>query len=110
MPVLSRADSPVKGLVHITGGGFLENIPRILPEKLGAVIRPGSWPVLPIFEEVQRLGNVSTEEMHRVFNMGIGMLVVVSPEDVSSFQSALPEETWVVGEVLADPYQKVKLA
>ena len=109
MPVLSREDSPVKGLAHLTGGSFLENIPRILPDGLGAEIRPGAWPVLPIFNEVQKRGQISTREMHRVFNMGIGMLAVVSPTDVPTFQSALPEETWVVGEVVADKQHSVRL-
>ena len=109
MPVLNRTDSPVKGLAHITGGGFLENIPRILPEELGAQVKLGSWPVLPIFKEAQRLGKISTAEMHRVFNMGIGMLVVVSPEDLRSFQSAIPEETWVIGEVIQNSKHEVKL-
>lgn len=109
MPFLSQPDSPVKGLAHITGGGFLENIPRILPENLGAQIKPGSWPVLPIFNEVRKLGKISTEEMHRVFNMGVGMLAVVSPRDVPVFQSVISEETWIVGEVVDDSRHEVKL-
>jgi phosphoribosylformylglycinamidine cyclo-ligase len=66
----------IKGLAHITGGGFLENIPRILPEGVSVEINRGSWPELPIFGAMQRLGNVSDQEMFRTFNMGIGMIIV----------------------------------
>lgn len=69
----------IKGLAHITGGGFLENIPRILPEGVGVEINRGTWPELPIFGIMQKLGNVSDHEMFRTFNMGIGMIVIVSP-------------------------------
>jgi len=66
----------IKGLAHITGGGFLENIPRILPEGVSVEINRGTWPELPIFGLMQKLGNVSDQEMFRTFNMGIGMIVV----------------------------------
>ncbi len=69
----------IKGLAHITGGGFLENIPRILPEGVSVEINRGTWPVLPIFGVMQRLGNVDEKEMFRTFNMGIGMIVIISP-------------------------------
>ena len=68
----------IKGLVHITGGGFLENIPRILPEGVSVEINRGTWPELPIFGMMQRLGNVSDQEMFRTFNMGIGMVAMCS--------------------------------
>lgn len=68
----------IKGLVHITGGGFTENIPRILPEGVSVEINRGTWPELPIFGMMQRLGNVPDHEMFRTFNMGIGMIVVCS--------------------------------
>ncbi|MFM9904487.1 MAG: phosphoribosylformylglycinamidine cyclo-ligase [Pyrinomonadaceae bacterium] len=71
----------IKGLVHITGGGFLENIPRILPEGVSVEINRGTWPELPIFGMMQRLGNVDEKEMFRTFNMGIGMIVVCSDGD-----------------------------
>ncbi|HKD11435.1 MAG TPA: phosphoribosylformylglycinamidine cyclo-ligase, partial [Thermoanaerobaculia bacterium] len=73
----------VHGMAHITGGGFYDNIPRVLPDGVDVVIRSGAWPVLPIFELLGREGQVSFEEMHRVFNMGIGMVVLVSPNDVA---------------------------
>ncbi len=72
----------IKGLAHITGGGFLENIPRILPEGVSVEIKRGSFPELPIFGMMQTLGNVSDHEMFRTFNMGIGMVVVISPDDL----------------------------
>jgi phosphoribosylformylglycinamidine cyclo-ligase len=71
----------VKGLAHITGGGFLENIPRILPDGVGVEINRGTWPELPVFGVMQTLGNVSDHEMFRTFNMGIGMVVICSIED-----------------------------
>src|SRR6266576_721688 len=71
----------IKGLAHITGGGLLENIPRILPEGTSVEIKRGSWPVLPIFKLMQRLGNIDDGEMFRTFNMGIGMVVVCAQTD-----------------------------
>ena len=71
----------IKGLAHITGGGLLENIPRILPEGTAADIRAGSWPVLPVFDLLSEIGNVPENEMYRTFNMGIGMVVITGPDD-----------------------------
>jgi phosphoribosylformylglycinamidine cyclo-ligase len=71
----------IKGLAHITGGGFLENIPRILPDGVGVEIRRGSWPEPAVFGLMQRIGNVADAEMFRTFNMGIGMVVVCASED-----------------------------
>jgi phosphoribosylformylglycinamidine cyclo-ligase len=73
----------VHAMAHITGGGFYDNIPRVLPEGVDVTIRSGSWPVLPVFEVIEREGKVSFEEMHRVFNMGIGMVVFVSPANLA---------------------------
>ncbi|HJQ26518.1 MAG TPA: phosphoribosylformylglycinamidine cyclo-ligase [Blastocatellia bacterium] len=72
----------IKGLAHITGGGLLENIPRILPAGTAVKIEAGSWPVLPIYRLLQRLGSVPEREMYRTFNMGVGMVVVVAETDV----------------------------
>lgn len=80
----------IKGLVHITGGGFLENIPRILPDGVAVEIQRGTWPELPIFGMMQRLGNVETHEMFRTFNMGIGMIVVCSKDDAESLSAEIP--------------------
>ncbi|MFT3743136.1 MAG: phosphoribosylformylglycinamidine cyclo-ligase [Pyrinomonadaceae bacterium] len=80
----------IKGLVHITGGGFTENIPRILPEGVSVEINRGTWPELPIFGLMQRLGNVSDHEMFRTFNMGIGMVVVCSNESSRQILASIP--------------------
>jgi phosphoribosylformylglycinamidine cyclo-ligase len=81
----------IKGLAHITGGGFLENIPRILPDGVSVDIKRGSWPELPVFGVMQKLGNVAESEMFRTFNMGIGMVVICSETDKETIVSNLPE-------------------
>ena len=94
----------VHAMAHITGGGFFDNIPRVLPGDLDVRIRSGSWPVLPIFELLEREGKVSREEMHRVFNMGIGMVLLVPPESVpraSDLLSSGGEPYYFIGNVLA---------
>jgi phosphoribosylformylglycinamidine cyclo-ligase len=89
-PVLSLIqDVPVKGLSHITGGGLTENIPRVLPAGCDAVIRKSAWPRPPLFEWLQREGGVDEAEMFRVFNCGIGMVVVVAPEVAGTAASRL---------------------
>jgi len=102
LPVLQVDDSPVKALAHLTGGGFLENIPRILPPELGARIDLGSWSVPPLFSLLQERGAVSTREMYRVFNMGIGMVAVLPAGRAAEVQAAIPEPTWLVGEVIPE--------
>jgi phosphoribosylformylglycinamidine cyclo-ligase len=77
------AENLVHGMAHITGGGFYDNIPRVLPADVDVVIRSGAWPVPKVFEVIEREGRVSFEEMHRVFNMGIGMVVFVAPDAVA---------------------------
>jgi phosphoribosylformylglycinamidine cyclo-ligase len=79
----------IKGLAHITGGGLLENIPRILPEGTSVEIKRGSWPVLPIFQLIQRLGNVEDQEMFRTFNMGVGMIVVCAEAEAPSVKTQI---------------------
>jgi phosphoribosylformylglycinamidine cyclo-ligase len=79
----------IKGLAHITGGGFLENIPRILPEGVSVEIMRGTWSELPIFGLMQRLGNVADQEMFRTFNMGIGMVVVCDQECYESVAASI---------------------
>jgi len=85
------ASGRIKGLAHITGGGLLENIPRILPEGTSVQIKRSSWPVLPVFEVMQRLGNIEESEMFRTFNMGIGMVVVCARTDVAEVTSQVRE-------------------
>jgi phosphoribosylformylglycinamidine cyclo-ligase len=96
---LELPDSPIKGLAHITGGGFLENIPRILPNHLNARIQSGSWPVPALFSFIEQRGEIEPNEMFRVFNQGIGMIAVVQAGRLKEFQAEIPEETWVIGEI-----------
>jgi phosphoribosylamine--glycine ligase/phosphoribosylaminoimidazole synthetase len=100
-PLLDDPAAPVKALAHITGGGLVENLPRILPPNLGAHLQSGSWPVPPIYPIVQQMGGVSTAEMRRVFNLGIGMVAVIAPGALRAVQQAIPEDTWVIGELIA---------
>jgi phosphoribosylformylglycinamidine cyclo-ligase len=79
----------VHAMAHITGGGFYENIPRVLPSGVGVKIQAGAWPVPPVFDAIARHGQVSFEEMHRVFNMGIGMVLFVGPADVARVSEML---------------------
>ncbi len=93
---------PVKGMAHITGGGLLENIPRILPENLCAVLQRSAWDMPPLFKWLQAQGNIAEHEMHRTFNCGIGMIVVVSPEHSLQAQKLLRasgEQVWRIGEI-----------
>ncbi len=100
-PILQNHPGLVKGLAHITGGGFYDNIPRILPENLGARIYRRAWPVPPLFEWIGQLGQVDAAEMHRVFNMGIGMVVVVSPGDAARLIDLVAGfSCWQIGEVV----------
>jgi phosphoribosylformylglycinamidine cyclo-ligase len=112
-PVLSlMEDVPVRAMAHITGGGLLDNVPRSLPSGLGARVRSGSWPVLPIFTLLQRLGQVDGEEMFQVFNMGLGMVLVVPPDRADEAVRKLVgdgEAAYVVGEVVEDPDQEVRI-
>jgi phosphoribosylamine--glycine ligase / phosphoribosylformylglycinamidine cyclo-ligase len=107
LPLLEATPSPIKALAHITGGGLVENLPRVLPVHLGVRIQTGSWPVPPLYPLVQRMGGVSTVEMRRVFNLGIGMVAVIAREDLATVQSALPEETWVIGALVPGERQVV---
>ena len=89
-PLLARVPSGViKGLAHITGGGLIDNLPRILPNNCNAVIDTKSWRVPRIFQTLQQKGNVDAEEMYQVFNMGIGMVVIVSEHDAKRTMSIL---------------------
>ena len=82
----------IKGMAHITGGGISENVPRILPENTVAAIDSQSWPLPKLFQWLQQAGNVVTQEMYRTFNCGIGMVLVVSPEDVDVIQKFLQQQ------------------
>jgi phosphoribosylformylglycinamidine cyclo-ligase len=88
---LRRAEVPIHGLAHITGGGVIDNLPRILPDGLGAVIERGTWTIPPLFGLIQSLGDVDEAEMYRVFNMGMGILVVLPEARVDKALNTLPE-------------------
>jgi len=97
---LLSAGVDIRGLAHMTGGGVLDNLPRIFPENVGAVIRRGTWPEPPIFGLIQRLGQVKDSEMFHVFNMGMGMLVVVPTEHAELALTTLPGDAFHVGEIV----------
>jgi len=102
-PVLALMKKvPLKGLAHITGGGLVENIPRMLSAPLCARIDKRAWPMPPLFDWLQQQGNVADSEMHRVFNCGIGMVIVVAARDAARAQALLAragERVWRIGEV-----------
>jgi phosphoribosylformylglycinamidine cyclo-ligase/phosphoribosylamine--glycine ligase/phosphoribosylformylglycinamidine cyclo-ligase len=99
-PLLYPLLPNIKALAHLTGGGFIENIPRILPENVGAVIDRQAWTVPPLFRLIQERGGIAEQEMYRVFNMGIGMVVIVDKQLVDVIQQAIPEETFIIGELV----------
>jgi phosphoribosylformylglycinamidine cyclo-ligase len=97
-PVLSR----IHGLAHITGGGIPGNLVRVLPAECEAVVDPASWPLPPLFVTLQQAGQISTDEMRDVFNLGIGMIAVLPPDAVASAQAAAASDgvaTWIIGEI-----------
>ncbi|GAA4400865.1 phosphoribosylformylglycinamidine cyclo-ligase [Quisquiliibacterium transsilvanicum] len=94
---------PVKGMAHITGGGLVENVPRVLPETVAARLYRDAWQMPPLFEWLQRNGGIADEEMHRVFNCGIGMAVVVAADDADEALTRLQgagETVWRIGEIV----------
>jgi phosphoribosylformylglycinamidine cyclo-ligase len=97
----------VKALAHLTGGGFIENIPRVLPENLGAVIHLNSWQIPPLWKLIQEQGNISTEEMYRVFNMGIGMIAIVDKSIAADLQSSISEPTFIIGELIEGEHKVI---
>ena len=102
-PVLAlMASLPVKGLAHITGGGLVDNVPRILGDRLQARLQRDAWPMPPLFSWLQQQGGVEDAEMYRVFNCGIGMVLVVSPGDAAAAMAQLAaagEQVWRIGEI-----------
>ena len=90
------------GIAHITGGGMVENIPRILPDGCGVEIQKGSWPILPVFDVMQSLGEVDEDEMFHTFNMGIGMVFIVDDKKVSIVKDVLKDliEVYEIGSII----------
>ena len=102
----------VKGVAHITGGGFIENIPRMIPDGLAAHINLGSWPVLPIFDVLEKAGEIDHMEMFNIFNMGIGMVLAVSAEDADKTMELLKsngEAGYVLGNIVKKTGEDVEL-
>jgi phosphoribosylformylglycinamidine cyclo-ligase len=106
LPALERLiehEGVIKGLAHITGGGLVENIPRILPKNADVVIKDGSWPVPPVFDLMRKIGAVPREDMLRTFNLGIGMVVIASPQTLQFLEDQFMysrQEFYVIGEVV----------
>ena len=102
-PILQSEPDLIKGIAHITGGGFIENIPRILPKGNGthfvAKVDTSSWEVPPLYKLIQKRLDVPKEEMYRVFNMGVAFILVVEKHNVAKLQSLIGEESYVIGEI-----------
>jgi phosphoribosylformylglycinamidine cyclo-ligase len=94
----------INGMVHITGGGFYDNIPRVLPENCGVEVDSAAWERPAIFNLLKEWGNVAWPEMYRTFNMGIGMVLVVPADEVDKIQAHLTEsneKSYIIGKVVA---------
>lgn len=109
LPLIQKEQ--VKGMVHITGGGFYENIPRVLPKGVCARVDVNAWPRLPVFSKLQEWGNVAWPEMYRTFNMGIGMILIVSADDAAAVKADLEARGEAVYEIgrIEDGYTPVIL-
>lgn len=102
-PAIEKYFPYVHGLAHLTGGGFYDNINRVLPENCDAVCLRGTWEVLPVFDLIQKTGNIGWQEMHRVFNMGIGMTLIVKKEkarEIGKFLEKKGERVYAIGQVV----------
>ena len=106
---LWKAGVTVKGMAHITGGGLIENPPRILPERVAARIRRGSWPMPPLFELIRKAGGIDPHEMARVFNVGLGMLLFVRPNEARKALKLLGNDAWIIGEAVKRDGEPVEL-
>ncbi|MDY3024342.1 MAG: AIR synthase-related protein, partial [Streptococcus hyovaginalis] len=90
----------VNGIAHITGGGFIENVPRMFADDLAAEIEENKIPVLPIFTALEKYGAIKHEEMFEIFNMGIGLILAVSPENVEEVRALMDEEVYEIGRII----------
>ena len=103
LPLIKKFGEKIHGMVHITGGGFYDNIPRALPENFGAEIDSTAWTIPPIFKLIQRWGNVDRREMFRTFNCGVGMILIVDENAVDALKSYLDaagEKFYKIGRVV----------
>ena len=102
-PVLElKKKAEIKGIAHITGGAYFEKLPRIVPKDKTLVIEKGAWVVPEIFRRIQRKGKIDEIEMFRTFNMGLGMVIVISPEDYGAAKKIFGKwkiDSWIVGSV-----------
>ena len=100
---IQNSKLPIKAFAHVTGGGFVDNIPRILPKNLDVVVRKGSWDMLPIFKLIESESGVPDAELYQVFNMGIGMVAIVAADqadEVLKFIHTRNHQAWLIGEVV----------
>jgi phosphoribosylformylglycinamidine cyclo-ligase len=100
----------LKAAAHITGGGITDNLPRVLPEGTAAQVDPSAWPVLPIFEELREIGNIPLDDYRRTFNLGIGMILVVSPKKLKKatrILDELGEKSYQIGHIIEAPQRQV---
>lgn len=97
------AGGTIKALAHLTGGGFQDNIPRCLPPHLGATVDTSTWETPPLFAWLQEAAGIDSDEAHRIWNMGVGIVAVVAAADVEAFRAAVPEDTFVVGSITDTP-------
>lgn len=108
LPLIEKFD--IHGMVHVTGGGYYENIPRALPEDMGAEIDATSWPVPPIFNLLKEWGNVDWHEMYRTFNMGIGMIIIASADEAEKIKADLQarnEAVYEIGKVIQGSHEVI---
>jgi phosphoribosylformylglycinamidine cyclo-ligase len=99
---LWAAQVTIKGMAHITGGGLIDNPPRMLPVGTAIHLHHESWPILPIFQLIQQVGHISAEEMARTFNLGLGMLLIIQPSQLDQALHVLGDHAWVVGQIIPD--------
>jgi len=97
---LWAAQVTVKGMAHITGGGLIDNPPRMLPVGTAIHLQRESWPIPPIFQLIQQVGHISAEEMARTFNLGLGMLLIIQPQQLDQALNVLGDHAWVVGQII----------
>ena len=96
---------PIKAIAHITGGGLIENIPRVIPEDLAVQIDAKSWKLPPIFEWLREKGNVDAHEMYKTFNCGVGLVLCIDADNSDktlSYLKNIGEDAWVIGQITAD--------
>ena len=105
MPLIK--EELVNGIAHITGGGFIENVPRMFAADLAAEIEEDKVPVLPIFKALEKYGQIKHEEMFEIFNMGVGLMLAVSPENVSRVKELLDEPVYEIGRIVKKENESV---